>query len=30
MNILNLADLLLSPDEKKELQSSMEMLENSN
>lgn len=30
MDILNLADLLLSPDEKKELQSSMEMLENSN
>jgi len=30
MNVLNLADLLLSPDEKKELQSSMEMLEHSN
>lgn len=30
MNILNLADLLLSPDEKNELQSSMEMLEHSN
>lgn len=30
MNILNLAELLLSPDEKKELQNSMEMLEHSN
>lgn len=30
MNILNLTELLLSPDEKKELQSSMEMLEHSN
>ncbi len=30
MNVLNLADLLLSPDEKKELQISTEMLEQSN
>ena len=30
MNILDLADLLLSPDEKKELQTSMELLEKSN
>ena len=29
MNILNLADLLLSPDEKGELQTSMELLEQS-
>lgn len=29
MNILDLADLLLSPDEKKELQTSMELLEKS-
>ena len=29
MNILNLADLLLSPDEKKELQTSMELFEKS-
>lgn len=29
MNILDLADLLLSPDEKKELQTSMELLESS-
>ena len=30
MNILDLADLLLSPDEKKELQTSKELLEKSN
>ena len=30
MNILDLADLLLSPDEKKELQTSKELLEQSN
>ena len=30
MNIMDLADLLLSPDEKKELQTSMELLEKSN
>ena len=30
MNVLNLADLLVSSDEKNELKSSMEMLEQSN